>query len=54
MSEFGVYHGYKNQALEIARQQIEDENFKNRHRKTAKAFTRVCSLLFALTLVLRS
>ena len=38
--------------MEITRQQIENEDFKNRHRKTAKAFTRIRSLPFALVMVL--
>lgn len=38
--------------MEITRQQIENENFKSRHRKTTKAFTRTRSLPFALVMVL--
>lgn len=43
------------QALETTRRLVADEAFKNRHRTTAKAFTRVRQLPFALviTLVLR-
>lgn len=38
--------------MENSRTQIEDENFKNQHRKTAQDFTRTRSLPFALVLVL--
>jgi Transposase DDE domain len=38
--------------LIISRQKLEDQTFKNNHRKTAKDFTRVRSLPFSLVLVL--
>ena len=45
----------REQALETTRRVIDDDAFKNRHRTTAKAFTRMRQLPFALvlTLVLR-
>jgi hypothetical protein len=45
----------RNQALETTRRALADDAFKTRHRTTAKAFTRVRQLPFALviTLVLR-
>lgn len=38
--------------MEQIREQLEDESFKNRHRQTAKAFTRVRRLPFGLLMVL--
>ena len=42
----------KKQSVETSQELIEDEEFKNKHRKSNKAFTRVRKLHFSLLLVL--